>query len=78
MCGSLSGSRYRDPQGINCAPFRKVEIPARGFLVIQITEQRTHDAINRCGTTYNGKTGKSNITAIIIYTVVILVVCLII
>jgi len=35
-----------------------------------------HVKCARCGTTYNGKTGKSNTTAIIIYSVVILIVCL--
>ena len=34
-----------------------------------------HVKCARCGATYNGKTGKSNVTAIIVYTVVILVVC---
>jgi predicted nucleic-acid-binding Zn-ribbon protein len=34
-----------------------------------------HVKCTRCGATYNGKTGQSNMTAIIIYTVVILVVC---
>jgi hypothetical protein len=33
---------------------------------------------NNCGASYNGKTGKSNTTNIIIYTVVILVLCFII
>jgi len=36
-----------------------------------------HVKCTRCGATYNGKTGKSNVTAIIVYTVVILVVCFI-
>ena len=36
-----------------------------------------HVKCTRCGYTYNGKTGKSNITAVIIYNVIILVVCLI-
>jgi len=36
-----------------------------------------HVKCTRCNTTYNGKSGKSNVTPIIIYTVVILVVCLI-
>jgi predicted nucleic-acid-binding Zn-ribbon protein len=35
-----------------------------------------HVKCSRCGATYNGKTGKSNTSAIIIYTVVIIVVCL--
>lgn len=35
-----------------------------------------HVKCNSCGTTYNGKTGKSNVTAIIIYSVVIFVICL--
>ena len=30
----------------------------------------THVKCNRCGATYNGKTGKSNTTAIIIYTII--------
>jgi hypothetical protein len=36
-----------------------------------------HVKCNQCGTTYNGKTGKSNVAAIIIYSVVIFVICLI-
>jgi len=36
-----------------------------------------HAKCNQCGNTYNGKTGKSNVTAIVIYSVVIIVICLI-
>jgi transposase-like protein len=36
-----------------------------------------HVKCNQCGATYNGKTGKSNVTAIIIYSVVIFVVCIV-
>jgi hypothetical protein len=32
----------------------------------------THVRCDQCGTTYNGKTGKSNLTAIIVYQVVLL------
>jgi transposase-like protein len=35
----------------------------------------THVKCNDCRTTYNGKTGQSNATGIIIYSVVVLVVC---
>jgi transposase-like protein len=34
-----------------------------------------HTKCNNCGTTYNGKSGKSNTNAIIIYNVVILSLC---
>jgi transposase-like protein len=37
-----------------------------------------HVKCNRCGSTYNGKTGKSNATAIAIYMIVILVIFFII
>jgi uncharacterized protein (DUF983 family) len=36
-----------------------------------------HVKCNNCGTQYNGKTGQSNTTAIVIYTVVILVIAII-
>jgi hypothetical protein len=35
-----------------------------------------HVKCNRCGATYNGKTGQSNTTAIIIYTVVLLAIAI--
>ncbi len=36
-----------------------------------------HTKCNACKTTYNGKTGKSNVTPIIIYNIAIIVVCVI-
>ncbi|MEW6212576.1 MAG: hypothetical protein AB1631_29895 [Acidobacteriota bacterium] len=35
-----------------------------------------HVKCNRCGATYNGKTGQSNTTGIIIYTVVLLAIAI--
>ena len=37
----------------------------------------SHVKCNRCGTAYNGKTGKSNTTNIVIYTVVLVVIGLV-
>ncbi len=37
-----------------------------------------HVKCSNCGTTYNGKTGKSNTTAIVVYSVVIVIVVIVI